>query len=222
MSSILIALILITVIGWITLRDHRLLRASRRGLLDRCAGFFEGAQLTLGGDDFPRLTGRRHGRDVHVELIPDTMTIRRLPQLWLQVTVLERQTNVSGIAVLVRPSGGEFYSLTSGFHHHLDPPASFPREVLVRGSGPGSEKLLARLAAPLGAILADPRVKEVAITDKGRRIIRQFGEGRRGEHLLLRQAVFDDVSVAPADLDELLGALSTLSAAVAQPGEAAA
>ena len=40
---------------------------------------------------FPRLTGRHRGREVRVDLLCDTMTIRRLPQLWMSTTLLDRQ-----------------------------------------------------------------------------------------------------------------------------------
>ena len=65
----------------------------------------------------------------------------------------------------------------------------------MRGAGRNPQALLDRMAPTLGAILADPRIKEIAVTPKGLRLVRQAGEGRRGEHLLLRQAVFDDAAV---------------------------
>jgi hypothetical protein len=85
---------------------------------------------------------------------------------------------------------------------------------MIRGSDPRAEDVLERLTPALATILADPRVKEVALTSKGVRIIRQAGEGRRGEHLLLRQPVFDDAKVAAADLAELLDQIHLLRSAL--------
>jgi hypothetical protein len=200
---------------WLARRDHKALRASRVGLLDDCARLFDRYALTHGDDGFPRLSGRRGARNVDVRLISDTMTIRRLPQLWLQVTVLDRLDVRSGVVVLVRPSGCEFYSLTASFHHVLDTPPSFPSEVIVRGSDPGAEKLLEKLTPSMAAILEDPRVKEIAVTPQGLRLIRQAGEGRRGEYLLLRQAVFDRAGVSAEALDGALDEIETLRAALA-------
>jgi hypothetical protein len=51
--------------------------------------------------------------------------------------------------------------------------------------------LCQRLGGFLASFLAEPSVKEITLTARGVRIVRQVAEGRRGEHLLLRQAVFD-------------------------------
>jgi hypothetical protein len=210
-TAVLIFAVPIAILFAIAVRDHRAQQARRRGLLDDCAGLFDRYALTHGGDSFPRLAGRVGGRNADVRLVSDSMTIRRLPQLWLQVTVLERLDSArSGLAVLVRPSGYEFYSLTQDFHHILETPTSFPDEVIVRGRDRNSLILLNKLAPALAAILVDPHVKEVAVTGEGLRIIRQAAEGRRGEYLLLRQCVFDDASVAPAMLQSTLASIDTL------------
>ena len=144
------------------------------------------------------------------------MVIRRLPQLWLSVTLLDTLTDVPSLALLARPAGYEFYSLTGALTKSLDPPADLPQEILIRGSDARSERLLQHLAAELSASMADPRVKEVAITNRGLRIIAQAGEGRRGEYLLLRQAVFDHAEVPAGDLARLLDHLELLRCAIAR------
>jgi hypothetical protein len=197
-------------LAWLAIRDHKKLRTSRKSLLDGCLPLFDRPVLSHGGDSFPAVSGTVANHRVDVRLISDTMTIRRLPQLWLQVTAIERVPDIAGIAALVRPSGYEFYSLTTGFDHVMDTPTSFPREVLVRGENPRAEQTLQKLAAPMAAILSDPTVKEIAVTRQGLRIIRQAGEGRKGEYLLLRQAVFDDAAVSAADLESTLSEIDTL------------
>ncbi|HML42165.1 MULTISPECIES: hypothetical protein [Hyphomicrobium] len=221
MSSLSTALIsFIAIVGpltWLALRDHKALRASRAGLLDDCARLFNGYALTHSGDSFPKLSGRCDRRNVDIRLISDTMTIRRLPQLWLQVTVLEKVQGSTGLAVLVRPSGYEFYSLTPQFPYILETPPEFPPEVIIRGENARAEKLLEKLAKPMAAILADPRVKEIAVTREGLRIIRQAGEGRRGEYLLLRQAVFDEAAVSADQFQSVLAEIDTLRTAIENP-----
>lgn len=216
-STILVFSLPLGLLGWIALRDHRIRQARRRGLLDDCARLFDRYALTHGGDSFPRLSGRIGSRNLDVRLISDTMTIRRLPQLWLQVTALERLEGVSGLAVLVRPSGYEFYSLTSGFHHVIEAPDNFPYELIVRGQDSKAAALFAKLAPALARILADERVKEVAITAEGLRIIRQASEGQRGDYLLLRQAVFDEAAVPGPTLEAVLCEIDTLRQAIASP-----
>lgn len=209
--SLILAVGSIAAITYVGVRDHRAAKAARRGLLDNCVNALDRAELSHAPDCFPRLSGYHQGREVRVDLVPDTMTIRRLPQLWLLTTLLDRNAGLPGIAVLVRPAGTEFYSLTSRFEQRLETPAGFPAEVLIRG-GHGAERLLAELAETMSTVLADPRVKEIAVTDRGLRIVRQAGEGKRGEHLLLRQSVFEDANVARRDLATVLDQLNAIRA----------
>ncbi len=217
LSTILLALGSAGAIGALAVREHRSVRAARHGLLDPCVKALDGAEIRYRGDGFPKLVGWHRGRRAHVELIPDTMVPRRLPQLWVSVTVMHERVDVPSLAVLVRPAGYEFYSLTSRLTCALDPPAALPQEILIRGSDARAELLLRQLTPQLAATLAEPRVKEVAITNKGLRIVLQAREGRRGEHLLLRQAVFDDASVPTTHLTKLLEDLDLLRSAIDSP-----
>jgi hypothetical protein len=199
-----------TAIGCLAIRDHRRQRAQRRGLFNKCRDVLTNARISFGDDDFPSLEGSHEQYALRADLIPDTMTIRRLPQLWLCVTLFNKRPGRPEFAVLVRPSGNDFFSLTQRFHHRLNPTSGMPWEVLVRGDGDGAQALLQSLAQPLAELLSDPRTKEVAITERGLRIIRQAAEGQRGEHLLLRQAVFDDAGVSAFDLETIVTALERL------------
>lgn len=216
-SALMLSSVPIGILLWIGRRDHWARYRSRRDLLDDCARLFDRYALTHGDDGFPRLSGRSGTRNIDVRLISDTMTIRRLPQLWLQVTVLERIPGASGFAVLVRPSGYDFYSLTAGFHHVIETPASFPQEVIVRGEDQRSVHMVEKMAPALAAILSDPRVKEIAVTPRGLRVIRQAAEGRRGDYLLLRQAVFDEAAVSAETLATVLDQIQTLGDAANAP-----
>jgi hypothetical protein len=192
--------------------ERRRIRSSRRKLLDACLRLFEEPRLEHGDDGFPRLRGRIGGSRVVVELIPDMMTIRRLPQLWMSVTLTEPVPVESGVAVLVRPSGADFFSLTEHFHATLGVPKGFPEASLVRGQSPGATKVLAAVAPVVATLLADPKVKEVAVTPKVVRAIRQVAEGRRGDYLLLRQSAFELETVDPGAMLDLADGLVTLRA----------
>jgi hypothetical protein len=209
-----LALFFAASVGALALRERRAALAARRSLLDRCLRVLDDPELRCGGDGFPSLAGRHEGRRVHLGLIPDTMVIRRLPQLWAALTISEALGGIPGLAVLVRPAGYEFYSLTGYFKESLDAPAGLPPEILVRGSDPRAESLLQDLAPALAAILGDPRVKEFAVTPSGLRLIWQLGEGRRGEHLLLRQAVFDNAQLEAGEFLKRIGELRMLQSVI--------
>jgi hypothetical protein len=203
----LIALAGILAVTVLALQAHAAQRNTRRTLLNDCAGLLDQSVIQHGGDDYPRLDGTH-------KLIPDSMTIRRLPQLWLSITKVETRKDIPEFGVLVRPAGTEFYALTPNMARRLDSPQGWPEEVMVRGSGPASQNLLANTSPVIGRILTDGKVKEIAVTASGSRIIWQASEGRRGEYLLLRQATFDDASVSPSDFRQRLTELDDLSSAI--------
>jgi len=61
--------------------------------------------------------------------------------------------------------------------------------------------------------LADPRVKEIAVTRNGLRIIRQVDEGRPGDYLLLRQAAFERLDVPSVVFLDVLEQLRVIHSA---------
>ena len=218
-ASFIVGMLGLALIAFMGMRDHAKQRTMRRDLLRQSAGLLERSIINHGGDGFPSLEGRHIGRYVRAEFVPDTMTIRRLPQLWLSVSRIEPQPENSEFAILVRPSGTEFYSLTARYEHRLEPPAGLPAEILIRGNSPAAQKHLDRIGSTIGKILADPKVKEIGVTKKGLRLVWQASEGRRGEHLLLRQCVFDGASVTRSDFGKLLAYLDELSLALTGAAE---
>jgi hypothetical protein len=188
------------VLASIAIRDHRRAVAMRRRMLDPCLGVLDDEEWSAGADGFPALAGRAYGLRVKVALVPDTMVVRRLPQLWLSVTLLEDRPGAPSLSLLTRYTGNEFYAITPDLPVRIEPPADLPLDMLVRGDGAVAEALCLSLAPVLKSILGDACVKEIAMTAKGVRIVRQIAEGERGDHLLLRQAVFTDAVVDRATL----------------------
>ena len=196
-------------------RERNAIRAARGAILDDVRDDFSSAQATTDDAGFPRIAGVINGRQLRLDLIPDTMTIRRLPQLWLAVTDLQPLPLANrGVAILVRPSGADYYSLTERMAYRLDPPAGFPWESLVKGETAQSASTLERICQSASALLTDPRIKEIAVTQRGVRIVRQLAEGKRGDHLLLRQCAFEGARLDPLELKSLLDRLEHLSQAL--------
>ncbi len=188
-------------LGWLSmraLRDHRRALAERGGLLDAVAALFDDAEVTLGRDGFPMLIGKLPDRrPVKIELIADTLVFRRLPQLWLQVTLLETGTRPwPSIGALARPTGAEYYSLVHELPRWLEPPQT-DAPLLMRGDGNASAAQIERVSALFRSLFSDPAVKEAAITPRGVRLIRQAAQGDRGSHLVLRQTRFPVAAVSP-------------------------
>jgi hypothetical protein len=212
----------LAIIAIVAAREHKKIIASRLGLLDACRSRLCDANIAYGGDGFPILEGRHGGRFLRAELIPDSMTIRRLPQLWLKLTLLESRPRLAEFSLLARPSGTEFYSLTSAHAVVLDPPSGVPGEVIAKGSRHAAQHTLDLTAPALRRVFSDQRMKEVAVTAKGLRLVWQAAEGTRGEHLLFRQCRFDNAGIDPSAFAELLDRLNELGSLLDEAREAEA
>jgi hypothetical protein len=185
-------------------REARIAAAARHSILDSAKNVLEDARVEIDTCSFPKMDGTFRGRAFRVALVPDTLTFRRLPQLWLDVT-MKRSLPIDGsVAILIRPTGADYFSMTDRLTDRIEPPANFPEMCLIKGDGPGARHIFERVAPYVAGLLRDPYVKEVVITPRGIRIMRQLAEGKRGDHLILRQIVFENARLNPDDLGELL------------------
>lgn len=211
--------------AWMGVRaagDHRTALAQRRGMLDDAAGLFAGAGIVHSPDQFPVLTGQRNGRRAKVELIADTMVTRRLPQLWLRVTVSERaECARPTIGALARPTGAEYYSLVHDMPVWMMPPET-KASLLMRGDGTATPLQTARVSALFRSLFIDPQVKEAVITPRGTRIIRQAAQGEPGAHKVLRQARFPVTSVPKELVRQALDEAEALAAVLEENEPASA
>jgi hypothetical protein len=198
----------IPLMVWMALRDARAAAAVRHCLLDTGLNILEAPKFSIQPSGFPKIEGTLHGRSFRVALIPDTLTFRRLPQLWLDVTLKRDLPAVHDrIAILVRPSGADYYSLTDHLRDYLLPPAGFPDSCLVKGQGAGAQALLKRIAPCAVRLLQDSKIKEIDVSPRGIRILRQFAQGNRGSHLILRQSVFDGALLQADELEDMINAV---------------
>jgi hypothetical protein len=203
----LIVVIAVPVLVWIAKRDARAAAAARHGLLDGGLKALDTSRLSIEPSGFPKIEGTSKGRAFRVALIPDTLTFRRLPQLWLDVTLRRDLPTVrDSIAILIRPSGADYFSLTDRLPDNLMPPADFPDSCLIKGQGPGARALLNRIAPCAARLLQDIKIKEIVVSPRGIRVVRQFAQGHRGSHLILRQSVFEGAHLQAGELEDMIGA----------------
>ena len=109
----------------------------RRALLDAAAGLLDDARVTVGSDGYPRLAGTYGGDSrISLEVVPDSLVPRRLPQLWLRLTLLAPEAAPRpSIGVLARPIGTEFYSRVLGLPESIAPSFTTDFPLLMRGRG---------------------------------------------------------------------------------------
>ena len=187
----------------------------RRSLLDAAVGLLENPSVTVGGDGYPRLHGIcSDGHRVSLEVVPDSLVPRRLPQLWLKLTLLNPEVAPRpSIGVLARPIGTEFYSRVLGLPDMIVPSFASDFPLLMRGRG-ATEAVVQRTSGLFRTLFADPALKEIVITPRGAGSVRRIAEGDRGAHVLYRQMRFPVGQVSPELVRNALAELHLLNDAL--------
>ncbi len=196
-------------------RDRARLRRRRAAYFDDCLPLLEGCALSQDDVDFPVLTATYRGRRVRLQPIVDHVAVRKLPSLWLLVTVFEDLPWMATLDLLMRPQNVEFYSPSARLRETLDPPRGWPGHALLRADDAAGLPPLERLT-PHMAMFDDPRMKELVVTPKGVRLVYQADQAERAHYAVLRHARFSAERL-PAEtarrlLDEAVAIIATLTA----------
>lgn len=200
-------------------RAGRRERLARRDLLADCAALLENPVIEPDAAGYGVLKGRHGGRDVALRPFADTLTFRRLPQLWLAATVRTGPGGGPALEVMRRATGAEFYAAGDRLPARFAAaPPDWPVDVAIRGTADGAG-LLPGLEKAIGPHLRDPRLKSVYVAHGGARAIRQVAEGARGAYLLFRDVRFGPARIAPHDAQAVL-AVAMAAANARQPEEA--
>ncbi|MGQ3214121.1 MAG: hypothetical protein ACT6U0_29200 [Shinella sp.] len=172
-------------------REHRKTMTRRHRLLDEAAAVLKAPRFGLSADHHPVVSAfLEDGTQVTLDVVTDTMVTRRLPQLWLRVTLQDGVPHLRpAIGVLARPTGSEYYSAVHGLKEWLTPPTT-QVPMLMRGSADAADDRWKPLRQGLASLVTDPRLKEAVVTPRMIRVVVQAAEGERSAHLLLRQARF--------------------------------
>jgi hypothetical protein len=186
-------------------REHRVAMQARAQLLDEAARTIPESLITHGEDGFPDLTAHlEDGRRWKAEIVADSLVPRRLPQLWLKLTLFEMEERPRPhIGILTRPTGSEFYSMVQDMPDRLLPPFHPDGPLMMRGRRVPQQEVV-RLGAAFQALLSDPLLKEAAATSRGVRIVRRLSEGGRGAHMVFRQMRFPLSAVPCGAIDRAL------------------
>ena len=181
----------------------------RARFLDDCQPLLISGRKAIAETGFPRLSGQFRGRTFDIQVVPDSLTFRKLPALWLLVTLPEPLSLRGTFDLMMRPTGLETFSRFPNLPRQIAPPAGFPVECNIRTDAPDalpSESLLRRHLARL----ADDRLKELVVAPTGVRIVWLVEEADRGRYLLFRDAEMGRVALSPDVLEPLMNALCDL------------
>ncbi len=157
--------------------------------------------------------GKWRGRPVQLRTIVDTLATRKLPALWLSVTVSGETRIPATFDMMMRPASVTTFSNFDFLQHTLDTPANFPEGAVIRTESPGVDLPLELIARHLG-VFEDGRAKELLITRNGVRLVWLLAEADRARYGVFRQAEFSGARIDPNTVAALLAALSGLRVAI--------
>ena len=196
-------------LSWRLVRAQRQRHAARAGYFDALRPLFDGARTQVQPSGFSRLTGRRGPHHFDLQAVTDTLTFRKLPALWVMVSLPEPLRLVATLDIMARPSGQEPFTHFSTLPQMLPAPAGTPEGIALRtdnAAGLPPEGLVARHAS----IFANPKVKELLISPKGLRLVILAEEADRGRYLIFRDAEMGAAPISPARIAPLLDSLLAL------------
>lgn len=198
-------------------RDQRKGAEHRARAFEGCRGLLDVAEQIRAPGDYPELRGRRDGHAVELRLISENVNIRKLPALWLLVTVRRRLHAAGVFDMLLRPQNTEFYSPHGRLEHRLPTPPGWPEAASLRTSDPDfGRAIVGRLASHVGFFNEDPRAKELLVGPGGVRLIYLVDEATRSRYLTLRQAVYQHDVLARDLVETLLGRALAVAADLAE------
>ena len=183
--------------------------ARRANYLDQTKSLFEGGVKAVKPDGFPRISGTFQGHTFDLQVVTDTLNIRKLPVLWLLVTLPEPMPVAGTFNVMMRPRGVETFSRFMQLPVQIQPDPMFPHDCAIRADmaeAVPSRELMQRHVA----MFQDDRVKELVISPKGLRIVWLAEEAHRGKYLLFRDAEMTLEPFQPHDLKPILDRLIAL------------
>ncbi len=215
MGFLLFCLLGVAAIAALARKEMRNDLRQRRALLDAVVGLLDNPSVSVGDDGYPRLLGTcSGGHKVSLEVVPDSLVPRRLPQLWMRLTLLAPEVaSRPSIGVLARPIGTEFYSRVLGLPESIAPSFATDFPLLMRGRGV-TETAIERTSGLFRTLFADPALKEIVITPRGAGTVRRIAEGDYGAHVLYRQMRFPVTQVSPEFVRNALAELRLLNDAL--------
>jgi hypothetical protein len=206
---------------WQTRRAAVQRSASRAAFFDGCRALFSDGLKAIAPTGFPRISGRYKGQTFDLQAVPDTLTYRKLPALWVLVTLPAPMPVRASFDLMIRPGGVAPFSNFHSLPDQITPPDGFPTDCAIRSDDPAHlpDEALLRRYLPL---FQDARMKELVISPKGLRLVWLAEEANRGRYLFFRDAEMGRLALPASAIRPLLDSLLALQADLAAPMERSA
>jgi len=209
-AGMLVAALLLLALAGQYFRAKERRRSEPRRFFSRVHGVLEQERFeNTGAVGYPKLMGRYRDLPVQVYPVVDTLVTRRLPALWLLVTVQDILPIRAKFDLMMRPTGPTTFSNFDLLPVTIERPPGFPDEAVLR-SDSRDQHLPTYVIEPHLGLFGDRRAKELLVTPNGLRIVWLLAEADRARYGVFRQAEFGDVELDPTLLRMLLDRLIEL------------
>lgn len=143
-------------------------------------------------------SGRYQNLSFQFKTVADTLATRKLPSLWLMVTLPEPLPLNATTDLMMRAAGISSFSNFDFLPHTLALPAGFPEQATIRSDNATSSPVVTLMTRHLD-LFSRGRGKEFLVSPKGLRIVVQLAEADRARYGVFREANFAGTSI-DADL----------------------
>lgn len=196
---------------WWQRRAQRGYAARRAAIFDEARGLLGGVDVVHPGSDYPLLRGEYEGHHVLLQPLLDHVGYRKVPSLWLVITV-DRPGIVDGsVDILFRPANIEFYSSIERLPERIHLGPDWPPHHMARVGPAGWQPPLGAMREALGPAIGEPDLKELLLTPRGLRLVVRVCDVERSHYMVLR-SMLPQVDRIPADwLHHWLGVAGRLA-----------
>lgn len=217
MPEIGLTILLVLAGAGLALLVHRTFRAanarrlSRLAYFNRCKPLLTATRLGQSVTGFPRLSGIYKGGECDLQVVPDTLTFRKLPALWVLISLPCPLPIRASLDLMIRPTGVESFS---GFHRlpeQIAIPDNYPEDCAIRTDQP-RHLLPEHILRPHLPLFDDPLIKELVISPQGLRIVFLAEEANRSRYLIFRDAEMGRTPISPHRIAPLLDRLLAIKA----------
>ncbi len=205
MSKILLLIVIVAMgvfLYWRHQRDYNKTKHDRAHLFDDCMSLLKNSSLSQQGLGFPRLKGQYNGFEVAIVLQADTLSMRKIPALWLMLTVIGKTPTQGSLDMIVRPQNTEFYSPSWDWDGTLTSPPDWPQHALIKYKH--SVASIAVLNNFVPNLFGNEKIKELLVMPALLGITYLLRQAERGEYLLMRNAKFDGTLINSMEVKRIL------------------
>jgi hypothetical protein len=157
------------------------------------------------------VSGKYGENPFQLRSIIDTLATRKLPSLWLQVTLQRAQPVTITLDIMRRPNGATTFSNFDFMPSTQQNPDNFPEDAVTRSDG-AVDAIVSGVLPRHSALISVSRAKELVVSPNGLRLVLQIAEGDRLRHGVFRQADFEDAHIDPVLIGKVMDGLLALDA----------